>query len=131
MAKTFKNLMDIIMLRKLQDCRLIVEQTGNIKVYFLSASMQRFMLISLCGFILAFILLFAYTFQLGYSNHQLLNTISDLDGKQPAVKAVPEHGQAMLASADMPLLMGLQHTAPAEPDKRLMIFETNINIALR
>lgn len=131
MAKTFKKLMNAIMLKQLQDCRLIVEQKGNVNVYFLSASMQRFMLVSLCGFMLAFVLLCAYTFQLGYSNHQLLNTISDLDGRQPAVKAVPAYGQAMLASADTPVLMSLQQTAPAETEKRLMIFETNINIALR
>jgi len=131
MAKTFKKLMNAIMLKQLQDCRLIVEQKGNVNVYFLSASMQRFMLVSLCGFMLAFVLLCVYTFQLGYSNHQLLNTISDLDGRQPAVKALPEHGQAMLASADTPVLMSLQQTAPAEAEKRLMIFETNINIALR
>lgn len=133
MAKTPKKLLDAIMLKQLQDCRLIVEQKGNVNVYFLTASMQRFMLVSLCGFILAFVLLCAYTFQLGYNNHQLANTAPEIDAGQPAVRTSPADGQAMLASADAPMaiLMAIQEDVPAETDNRLMIFETNISIALR
>jgi hypothetical protein len=90
-------------------------------------------LISLFSFILAFCLLCAYTFQLGYSNHQLTNTISDLDSRQPAVRTSPAGDQTMLASveAPMPILMAIQEDVLTETDNRLMIFETNISIALR
>ncbi len=133
MATTIKKLMDAAMLRHLQDCRLIVEQTGNIKVYFLTASMQRFILISLFSFIVAFCLLCVYTFQSGHNNHQLANTNPDLDAGQPAVRTNPTDGQAMLTSAEapIPILMAIQEDVLAETDNRLMIFETNISIALR
>ncbi len=133
MATTIKKLMDAAMLRHLQDCRLIVEETGNIKVYFLTAFMQRFILISLVSFIVAFCLLCVYAFQLGHNNHQLANTTPDLDAGQPAVRTSPADGQTMLTSAEapIPILMAIQEDVLAETDNRLMIFETNISIALR
>jgi hypothetical protein len=141
MSATIKKLINTAMLRQLQDCRLIVEQSGDVKVYLLKASLQRVILLTLFGFILAFFLLCAYTLQLGYNNDALINTISDLDPIKPVEKA----SEAMLASADMPILLAVQEpistqamnpeyqpaVVSGEDDKRLMIFESNINIQAR
>ena len=141
MAIPLKKLLNTTMLAQLEDCRLIIEKSGDVKVYLLTASLQRTILLTLLSLIFVVCLLCAYSFQLGYNNHEQINTISDLDVNLPA-KSVSE---AMLASADMPTLLAVQEPVSTQTinpeyqpavvsvqgDKRLMVFESNINIQAR